>query len=156
MAELTEHTGPVPYLAVEGAARAIDFYTDAFGAEEVLRLPSPDGTIGHAELRIFGGRLYLSDREGGPALVHAFVPDVARHSPGRRLPARWWSRLPKTGSGATGRAFSVTRSAINGRFPPTFATCRSRRSKESWRTSGDCPESLPACVAERRGSRERR
>ena len=39
------------------------------------RLPSPDGTIGHAELRIFGGRLYLSDREGGPALVHAFVPD---------------------------------------------------------------------------------
>jgi PhnB protein len=76
MATLTGHTGPVPYLACEDAAAAIAFYIEAFGAEEVLRLPAPENKIGHAELRIFDGRLYLSDREGGPALVHAFVADV--------------------------------------------------------------------------------
>ena len=37
-----------PYLAVEDAARAIEFYKDAFGAEEIHRMPGPDGSISHA------------------------------------------------------------------------------------------------------------
>ena len=41
-----------PYLAVEDAAAAIDYYTKAFGAEETVRMDMPDGKIGHAELKI--------------------------------------------------------------------------------------------------------
>jgi PhnB protein len=41
-----------PYLCVKDAAGAIEFYQNAFGAAEALRLPMPDGRIGHAEMRI--------------------------------------------------------------------------------------------------------
>ena len=42
-----------PYVIVKGAAEAIDFYKKAFGAEELFRMPGPDGkTIGHAEIKI--------------------------------------------------------------------------------------------------------
>jgi PhnB protein len=50
-----------PYLAVDGAARAIDFYVRAFGAKERVRMPMPDGTIGHAELEIGDSLVMLSD-----------------------------------------------------------------------------------------------
>lgn len=52
----------VPYLNVDGAGRAIQFYKDAFGATERFRLVDPnDGRIGHAELEIGGGRMMISD-----------------------------------------------------------------------------------------------
>ena len=42
-----------PYLIVRGAAAAIEFYREVFGAEEILRMADPDGRrIGHAELRL--------------------------------------------------------------------------------------------------------
>ena len=50
-----------PYLYVRGAARAIDFYKNAFGAIERTRMPGPDGKIGHAELQIGDSMLMLSD-----------------------------------------------------------------------------------------------
>jgi PhnB protein len=50
-----------PYLAVEDAARAIEYYAKAFGAKEVVHMDSPDGTIGHAELEIGDSRIMLSD-----------------------------------------------------------------------------------------------
>jgi PhnB protein len=50
-----------PYLAVEDAARAIEFYTQAFGAKEVVRMDAPGGMIGHAELEIGDSRIMLSD-----------------------------------------------------------------------------------------------
>jgi PhnB protein len=53
------------YLIVDDAARAIDFYTRAFGAQELYRLPvpAPDGRdrVGHAEIRIGDTNLMLSD-----------------------------------------------------------------------------------------------
>ena len=49
------------YLAVEDADRAIEFYKDAFGAEEVVRMPSPDGKVAQAELQIGESKLMLSD-----------------------------------------------------------------------------------------------
>ena len=49
-----------PYLIVEGAARAIDFYKAAFGAKEVLRLPMGD-RIGHAEILIGDSHVMLAD-----------------------------------------------------------------------------------------------
>ncbi|MBI1314448.1 VOC family protein [bacterium] len=50
-----------PYLIVKGAAAAIEFYQQAFGAAECLRVPGPDGKIGHAELQIGSSRVMLAD-----------------------------------------------------------------------------------------------
>jgi uncharacterized glyoxalase superfamily protein PhnB len=51
-----------PYLTVRGAAAAIDFYRDAFGATERMRMPAEDGErLLHAELALNGGVVYLSD-----------------------------------------------------------------------------------------------
>jgi PhnB protein len=50
-----------PYLAVEDAARAIEYYTRAFGAKEAVRMDAPGGKIGHAELEIGDSRIMLSD-----------------------------------------------------------------------------------------------
>jgi PhnB protein len=51
-----------PYLAVEDAARAIEYYTKAFGAKETVRMDAPGGKIGHAELEIGDSRIMLSDQ----------------------------------------------------------------------------------------------
>jgi PhnB protein len=51
-----------PYLIVEGAARALDFYKKAFGAAENFRMPGPDGRIGHAEIRIGDSVVMLADQ----------------------------------------------------------------------------------------------
>jgi PhnB protein len=78
----------IPYLHVKGAARAIEFYQQAFGATEVLRLAEPDGRIGHAEIQIEGARIMLADEFpehgilgpqslGGTSVgLHLTVPDV--------------------------------------------------------------------------------
>ena len=77
-----------PYLAVAGAAQAIDFYKRAFGATERMRMGEPDGKVGHAELDIGGGLIMLADEHlemdfrgpqtlGGSAVtIHMYVPDV--------------------------------------------------------------------------------
>jgi PhnB protein len=50
-----------PYLVVKGAAAAIDFYKKAFGAVEVVRMPQPDGRIGHAELKVGDSFVMMAD-----------------------------------------------------------------------------------------------
>ena len=50
-----------PYIVVDDAERAIEFYKDAFGADEHVRMPGPDGKIAHAELQIGDSKLMLSD-----------------------------------------------------------------------------------------------
>lgn len=50
-----------PYLSIEGAAAAIAFYKKAFGAKEVMRMPGPRGTVGHAEIAIDNNRIMLAD-----------------------------------------------------------------------------------------------
>ena len=50
-----------PYLIIKGAGEAIEFYKRAFGATEVMRMPKPDGKIGHAELAIGDSKLMLAD-----------------------------------------------------------------------------------------------
>jgi PhnB protein len=50
-----------PYLAVENAADAIEYYKKAFGAEEKFRMDAPGGKIGHAELQIGDSHVMLSD-----------------------------------------------------------------------------------------------
>jgi PhnB protein len=50
-----------PYLAVDDATRAIDFYKQAFGATERFRMPAPGGKVGHAELQVGDSFVMLSD-----------------------------------------------------------------------------------------------
>jgi PhnB protein len=50
-----------PYLAVDDAAEAIEYYKRAFGAKERVRMDTPDGKIGHAELEIGDSLVMLSD-----------------------------------------------------------------------------------------------
>jgi PhnB protein len=50
-----------PSLVVRNAAGAIDFYKKAFGAQELMRMTSPDGTVGHAEIKIGDSTIFLSD-----------------------------------------------------------------------------------------------
>ena len=50
-----------PYLAVEDAAAAIDYYKKVFGAKERVRMDAPDGKIGHAELEIGDSLVMLAD-----------------------------------------------------------------------------------------------
>lgn len=51
----------IPYLSVEGANEAIEFYVKVFGARERLRMPTPDGKVGHAELEIGSSVVMLAD-----------------------------------------------------------------------------------------------
>jgi uncharacterized glyoxalase superfamily protein PhnB len=55
------YTSLTPFLVVDGAARAIDFYVDVFGARVVEKMDGPDGTVPHAELDFGNGRLQLGD-----------------------------------------------------------------------------------------------
>ena len=54
-----------PYLVVNDAARALDFYQRAFGAKEIMRMDGPNGKISHAEVKIGDSVLMLSDEMPG-------------------------------------------------------------------------------------------
>jgi PhnB protein len=78
----------IPYLTVDGAVAAIEFYTTVFDAKETLRMPSPDGKIGHAEIQIGDSVVMLADSfpdmgnptpkslGGTPVTIMVYVPDV--------------------------------------------------------------------------------
>ena len=77
-----------PYICVDDAAQAIEFYKKVFGMKERMRMPSPGGKIGHAELQIGNSVLMLSDEHpefgavsprtvgGTPATLSLYVEDV--------------------------------------------------------------------------------
>ncbi|MEE2057038.1 VOC family protein [Rhodococcus artemisiae] len=65
------YTTLTPFLVVDGAAKAIDFYCDAFGAALVDRTDGPDGSVAHAELDLGNGRMQLSDP----------IPTMGLHAP---------------------------------------------------------------------------
>jgi PhnB protein len=83
-----EYPGVTPYLSVNDAAAAIEFYKKGFGATELMRLPGPDGKLGHAEIRIGDALVMLADEFpeygnlsprtlGGSAVrLHMYVEDV--------------------------------------------------------------------------------
>ena len=54
-----------PYLVVDGAAEAIDFYSRVFGATEVMRMPAPGNKIGHAEIKVGDSVVMLADAVAG-------------------------------------------------------------------------------------------
>ena len=81
------HTA-TPYLIIEGASDAIEFYKQAFGATELFRLAMPDGKIGHAEIKIGDSPIMLADAYpdmgykgpkslgGSPVSLMIYVEDV--------------------------------------------------------------------------------
>lgn len=54
-----------PYLSLQNASAAIEYYKKAFGAEETVRMEGPDGKIGHAELKIGDSFIMLADEFPG-------------------------------------------------------------------------------------------
>ena len=79
-----------PYLLYENAEAAVGFLTAAFGFDELLRMPGADGTgIGHAELGLGEGRVFLGQPGGGvrsprsqgtrTASIYVYVDDVDAH-----------------------------------------------------------------------------
>lgn len=62
------HYNVTPYLCIDGAARALDFYKRAFGAVETYRLDAPGGKIGHAEIKIGDSAIMLADPYPGDDL----------------------------------------------------------------------------------------
>jgi PhnB protein len=77
-----------PYLIVDGASAAIDFYTSVLGATERMRMAAPGGKVGHAELEIGNSVIMLADEApemeahapgtvgGTPVSMHVYVDDV--------------------------------------------------------------------------------
>ena len=77
-----------PYLIVDGAAAAIDFYNSVLGTTERMRMAGPDGKVGHAELQIGDSVIMLADEYpdmgivgpksvgGSPVTLHVYVEDV--------------------------------------------------------------------------------
>jgi PhnB protein len=83
-----EYPRVIPYLIVDGAAKAIDFYTTVLGGTERMRMGGPDGKVAHAELAIGDGMIMLADEfpdmganspkkfGGSPVTIHVYVEDV--------------------------------------------------------------------------------
>jgi PhnB protein len=77
-----------PYVIVDGAARAIEFYKQAFGAKELMRIPAPGDRIGHAEIKVGDSVIMLADEHpemdarspkhygGSPVSLLLYVTDV--------------------------------------------------------------------------------
>ncbi len=82
------HHSVTPYLIVGDAASALEFYRKAFGASELVRVPGPQGRIGHAEIKIGDSVIMLADEYpemdarspqsfgGSPVSIHLYVEDV--------------------------------------------------------------------------------
>ena len=83
-----EYPRVTPYLCVDGAAAAIDFYVSVLGAQERMRMPAPGGKLGHAELALGNSIVMLADEYpdmafrspravgGTPVTLHVYVEDV--------------------------------------------------------------------------------
>jgi PhnB protein len=77
-----------PYLIINGASEAIEFYKKAFGATELFRMAQPNGKIGHAEIKIGDSPIMLADEVsemghsgpqtlgGSPISILLYVEDV--------------------------------------------------------------------------------
>jgi PhnB protein len=77
-----------PYLIIEGASKAIEFYKDVFGAKQMMRMDQPNGKVGHAELKIGDAKFMVSDEcpemdsrgpgayNGSPVTMYLYLKNV--------------------------------------------------------------------------------
>jgi len=134
-----------PYLHVSGAAAAIDFYTDILGAEERMRMPGPDGKLGHAELQIGESIVMLSDEfpdmgarglksiGGTPVTLHVYLEDVDAVFDAALAAGATSLRPVENQCMEIAPRSSRIPSATGGTSPPTGRTCRPRRWRSGWR-----------------------
>jgi PhnB protein len=125
-----------PYLAVDNAAAALEFYKQAFGARERMRMAAPGGKVGHAEIEIGGSCVMLADEYpdmgfrnpkaigGTPVTLHLYVEDVDAVARQAVAAGARELRPGRTSSMATGVVRSRTPSATSGTSRPTRRTCR--------------------------------
>jgi PhnB protein len=85
-----DYNSVTPYLVIKGAAQAIEYYKKVFGAVETVRMPGPDGKIGHAELKIGNSHIMLAEENpsmgqghtsattvgGSPVSLYVYLPNV--------------------------------------------------------------------------------
>jgi PhnB protein len=83
-----DHSRVTPYLFVDGAGAAIDFYCSVLGAQERMRMPGADGRVYHAELELGDSMIMLADENpetdvrgphtigGTPMMLHVYVDDA--------------------------------------------------------------------------------
>jgi uncharacterized glyoxalase superfamily protein PhnB len=81
------YTSLTPFLCIDGAAEAIDFYVEVFGAKLVERMDGPDGIVMHAELDFGSGRLQVSDPQEAYQLAAPKPGEFATHSVALYCPA---------------------------------------------------------------------
>ena len=134
-----------PYLVVEGAATVLDFVKQAFGAEEKFRMATPNGKIGHAEVKIGDSIVMMGDageeHPAMPAMIYLYVEDCD---------ATYERALAAGGDvGAGARRISSTATARRV-FATRPATCGG--SQRTWRT---CPRTRWQSASKRRPPRRR-
>ena len=140
-----------PYLSVKDGEAAIEFYKKAFGAQEHMRMPGPDGKgIGHAELQIGDSRLMLADEfpdlnfrapttlGGSPVMLHLYVDDSDA----------WFERAVKAGA-------KITR-PIEDQFYGDRGGCVEDPYGHSWYISTNIREMSPEEMQEAMAKREKK
>ena len=65
-----------PYLIIKGAAQAIEYYKRVFGATEIMRMPGPNGQVGHAELQIGDSHIMLADENPSMGQGHTSATTI--------------------------------------------------------------------------------
>ena len=85
-----DYNSVTPYLVIQGAAHAIEYYKKVFGATETVRMPGPNGKVGHAELKIGNSHIMLADENpsmgqghtsattigASPVSLYVYLPNV--------------------------------------------------------------------------------
>ena len=108
---MSSNVNPIPdcfntvsiHMTVNNAAEAIEFYKKAFGAEEVCRMPGPDGnSVMHSELKIGNSAIMLNDEFPGHGLQ---APATLKPANSRRCARPFWmmNRSPRLAIGCPGR-----------------------------------------------------
>ena len=135
-----------PGLVVQGAAKALDFYAEVFGAIERMQFPGPGGTIAHAEIQIGDAVVIVEDEDlqrgmsappaggvpGTPEFQFIYVDDVDAVVAQAVTLGATCGGPRRTSSTATGTASSWTRSGTVGSSPRTWRTCVPRRWRAGW------------------------
>ena len=133
-----------PYLCVDGAITAIDFYGEVFGATERMRMPEADGKIGHAELQIGDSVIMLSDEYpemgirspkaigGSPVTMSVYVEDVdSVFDRAVKAGAKTLRPVEDQFYGDRSGQFEDP-SGTAGVLPPTSRTCRLKKWRSVW------------------------
>jgi hypothetical protein len=150
------YEGATPYLIIKGAARALEFYKNAFGASEVMRMPGPGGTVGHAEIKIGKAMIMLADEFSDmnckeSAVIRWFAGEHHGVCEGRRHVHRSSCLRRREGAQAGGK--SVLRRSVVQPGRPFWASmalrdaCGRRAARRDGKTCRGVQETAGRCLS---------